>query len=301
MKRGILIVAALVVSQSARAQTPQVQSAVQQVAAMYAPGQVPASQVFAGAAPTGVEVPFFVALQPGRCYTFVGAVGPGVEQLSIYLFDPSGRTVAKDTTDRSITPHLTHCARWPGQYKILGKIKRGQGELAIQAFTQGAAPPPVAPAPVAPPPPATTVLPPIQQPAVPPQPPPPPGYTTGAPPPQSPLAAQLRQLGAQYAPGQVPASGVYGGFAQTGVEMPFMVELQAGRCYTFVGTVGAGVEQLSIYLFDPTGRTVVKDTTDRAIAPRMTHCARWPGFYKLLGKVKRGQGEFAIQAFTPAG
>jgi hypothetical protein len=80
-----------------------------------------------------------------------------------------------------------------------------------------------------------------------------------------------------------------------------MITLQMGRCYTFIGTVGPGAEQLSIYLFDPGGKTVIKDTTDKAIAPSMTWCTKMPGVYKLLGKVKRGQGELAIQAFTPRG
>ena len=43
--------------------------------------------------------------------------------------------------DRSTTPHFTYCTTWGGPYKLLGKIKRGQGPLALQAFTPGALPP----------------------------------------------------------------------------------------------------------------------------------------------------------------
>ena len=69
-----------------------------------------------------------------------------MQQLSIYLFDPTGRTVSKDTSDKSISPHITYCAKFPGPYKLVGKIKRGQGQLAMQAFTPGvAAPPPGGP------------------------------------------------------------------------------------------------------------------------------------------------------------
>jgi hypothetical protein len=123
-------------------------------------------------------------------------------------------------------------------------------------------------------------------------PPPPPGPT-------SPLAGQLWQLAQSIAPGQRPASQLFPGVASEGQEVPFMVPLQPGRCFTFVGTVAPSVQQLSIYLFDPSGKSVAKDTTDRSIAPRVTHCALYAGYYKLLGKVKRGAGEFAIQAFSP--
>jgi hypothetical protein len=276
----------------ARADAPQLGAQLAQLAAGMAPGQAPASQLFYGMSSEGVENPFMVQLDVGRCYTFIGTVGPTVQQLSIYLFDPTGKTVAKDTTDKSIAPKLTHCPRWPGMYKILGKIKRGAGELAIQAFAPGGAPvaaaaPPPAPAPAAPPTPPPAVH------------APPPGYVAGPAPAQSPLAGQLLSLAATLAPGHAPATIVYGGFAPNGQEMPYLVQLEQARCYTFIGTVGPGVEQLSIYLVDPTGKTVAKDTTDKSISPRMRWCTQWPGMYKILAKIKRGAGELAVQGFLP--
>jgi hypothetical protein len=278
-----------VLSSTAHADAGQLGAQLGQLAAGHAPGQAPASQVFYGISSEGVENPFMVQLDVGRCYTFIGTVGPTVQQLSIYLFDPTGKTVAKNTTDRSISPKLVHCPRWPGMYKILGKIKRGAGEFAIQAFAPGGAAP-VAAAPT-PPPPPSAAPPAVHA--------PPPGFVGGPPPATSPLAGQLASLAATMAPGQVPATIVYGGFAPNGQEMPYLVQLEAARCYTFIGTVGPGVEQLSIYLVDPTGKTVVKDTTDRSIAPKMLHCTQWPGMYKLLAKIKRGAGEFAVQGFLP--
>ena len=281
-----VLVWVLVSAGTATAQSPQMGAQLQQLGMSMAPGQAPASQVFSGFSNEGVENPFMVPLEMSRCYTFIGTVGPGVQQLSIYLFDPSGKTVAKDTSDRSVAPKIVHCTRWPGLYKILGKIKRGAGEFGMQAFTPGGAmvqqqaPPP--------PPPVAVAAPPV-------------GYVAAPPPVNSQLAGQLLSLAQTLAVGQVPATVVYGGFAPTNQEMPFMVALNAGRCYTFIGTVGMGVEQLSIYLVDPTGKTVVKDTADRSVAPRMTHCTAFPGMYKILAKIKRGAGEFAVQGFLPTG
>src|SRR5262249_48651958 len=83
---------------------------------------------------------------------------------------------------------------------------------------------------------------------------------------QSPqMQGQLISLAQGLAPGQAPASAVFGGFSSEGVENPFMLPLELGRCYTFIGTVGPGVQQLSLYLFDPIGKTVMKDTQDRSI------------------------------------
>ncbi len=287
MRNFVVLVGVIGLTTSARAQSPQLVGQLQSIAQSAAPGQVPASPVFAGFGQQNQEVPFLVPLELGRCYTFVGTVGPGVQQLSIYLFDPTGKTVAKDTSDKSIAPRVTWCTRWPGSYKILGKIKRGQGELAIQAFTAptGAPPPPA----YQPPPQAYAPPPPAYQ-------PPPQAY---APPPQPPFAGQLHQLAGSFAPGQVPASPVFCGPGMEQQEVPFTVSLDAGRCYTVIGTVGPGVQQLSIYLFDPTGRTVSKDTSDKSISPHITYCAKFPGPYKLVGKIKRGQGQLAMQAFTP--
>jgi len=283
------------VSTVARADAPQLGAQLGQIAAGVVPGQPPASQLFYGLSTEGVENPFMVQLDMGRCYTFIGTVGPTVQQLSIYLFDPTGKTVAKDTTDRSISPRITHCPKWPGMYKVLGKIKRGGGEFAIQAFAPGGAPVAVA---VAPPPPAPAPAP-APMPAPPPVNAPPPGYVGGPAPAASPLAGQLLSLAASLAPGHAPATILYGGFAPNGQEMPYLVQLEQARCYTFIGTVGPGVEQLSIYLVDPTGKTVVKDTTDKSLAPHMRWCTQWPGMYKILAKIKRGAGEFAVQGFLP--
>src|SRR4051812_36865934 len=107
MKNLLVLVGVIALTTAARAQSPQLIGQLQGLAQSMAPGQAPASPVFAGIAQQGQEVPFLVALELGRCYTFIGTVGPGVQQLSIYLFDPTGKSVAKDTTDKSIAPRLT--------------------------------------------------------------------------------------------------------------------------------------------------------------------------------------------------
>ena len=128
---------------AAHAQSPQMQGQLMSLAQGMAPGQAPASAVFGGFSSENVENPFMLPLELGRCYTFIGTVGGGVQQLALYLFDPLGKTVAKDTADRTITPHLTWCATIPGIYKVIAKIKKDQaGAYAVQAFAPMAAPPP---------------------------------------------------------------------------------------------------------------------------------------------------------------
>jgi hypothetical protein len=291
MKNAFLVAGVIAVTSSAHAQSPQIVGQLQTIARSYAAGQGPASPVFAGFGQQGQEVPFIANLQAGRCYTIVGTVGQPAQQLSIYLFDPSGKHVAKDTTDRTITPHVTYCPAWAGPYKIIGKVKRGAGELAIQVFAPGAAPAP--PPQYAPPPP--------QYAPPPPQYAPPPQAYAPPPPQQSPFAGQLAGLARSYAPGTGPATPVFCGVGQQNQEVPFVAQLDAGRCYTFIGAIAPPAEQLSIYLFDPSGKTVAKDTTDRALTPHLTYCTKWAGPHKILGKIKRGAGQLAIQGFAPGG
>jgi hypothetical protein len=277
----------------AHAQSPQMQGQLLSLSQSMAAGQAPASAVFGGFSSENVENPFMLPLELGRCYTFLGTVGAGVGQLSLYLFDPLGKTIVKDTQDKSISPHVTWCTKIPGMYKVIAKIKRGRGEFAVQAFTPGGGPPIAAQGQQ-----YATVQPPPQQ-APPPQyAPPPPQY----PPPQAqnPLAGQLFGLAGQFAPGQAPATPVFGGMGYPNQENPFMAQLDAGRCYTFIGTVGPGVQQLSLYLFDPMGKTIAKDTSDKSVTPHVNWCATFPGSYKIIAKIKKNQaGAFAVQGFAP--
>src|SRR5690348_9231737 len=59
MKRGWVVVL-LATAGVARAQSPQISQQLQSLGQSFAPGQVPASQVFAGMAPENQENPFFV-------------------------------------------------------------------------------------------------------------------------------------------------------------------------------------------------------------------------------------------------
>jgi hypothetical protein len=247
------------ISSTGHAQSQQVLGQLAQAANMYAAGQQPASQLFTGIGQEGQENPFMLPLEAGRCYTFVGTIIG--QQVSIYLFDPTGKTVMKDTTDKAIMPHLTYCTKWPGMYKLIVKAKRSDGEFAAQAFVPQMA---AAPAPV----------------------------------PQQPAVDMLAVAVDNQARAAFPSYRRMGDFYRGADKMTdWYVNLEMGRCYAFVGSGGPGVEELSVYLWAPTNKRVA-DQKAKSPNVAMQFCTQMGGPYHFQGKWGKGSGEYRFAVYA---
>jgi len=110
---------------------------------------------------------------------------------------------------------------------------------------------------------------------------------------------QLAALAQAAAPGQAPASPVFGGTFAWRRPYSFFVPMDAGRCYTIVGIGGPGVVDLDLFLFDPGNVRVALDRHTNNW-PRINYCAAFPGNYRIEAKVKRGAGEAALRAYYVA-
>ncbi len=321
-KRGLAIAAWLVVTsglESARAQpvaplpvSPQLEQQLASLAAMFAPGQQAVSPVWGGFMAWRRPYAYFADLQAGQCYTVIGTGGPGVVDLDLFLFDPSGRRVASDLETNS-TPRLTFCATYAGTYRVEVKVKRGAGEAGVRVFVPGNTPvarsvPPPAPRVVQPPPPPPTAgdsdddYPPPPPPAAPPRyvpapaPPPAPPLAPAAPP--DALSASVDGIAATRFGGGYRIGDFFRGFAaDEDGRADWYLNLDAGRCYHFIGAGGPGVRELSLYLWFPTGR---RAATERASTPiaTTTFCTPMAGPYHLQAKVSEGRGEFRVGVYT---
>lgn len=78
---------------------------------------------------------WYVTLDMGRCYNFVGAGGPGVRALSLYLWFPTGKRATQDRAPQPISS-LTFCAPMPGLYHLQAKVSDGRGEYRVGVYTK---------------------------------------------------------------------------------------------------------------------------------------------------------------------
>ena len=300
--------------------SPMIEQQMAGLASMLAPGQQPASPVWGGFMAWRRPYAYFADLAAGHCYTVLGVGGPGVVDLDLFLFDPTGRRVASDLETNN-TPRMSYCASFAGTYRIEVKVKRGAGEAGVRVFVPAGTVRPAAP------PPARVVQPPPPPPSgsdndedYPPPPPamPPPGPPPPAMPPPGPPA---RAVPPPPAPPSAPAPGdalsaSVDGIASTrfgggfrvgeilrGLAMnedgraDWYVTLEAGRCYNFVGAGGPGVRELSLYLWFPTGRRATQERANQPIATMM-FCSPMAGPYHVQAKVTEGRGEFRVGIYT---
>jgi hypothetical protein len=261
-------------------------SQLAQSASQKAPGSEPVGAPIGGFLGSRQSVTQFVTMQAGRCYTILGVGGQGVNDLDLVLYNPNGKRVASDI-GFDPTPSVQHCAQWPGAYKLEATVKRGGGEVAVQVYAAGGAAAAGAnPAPVAGgdgmPPPDPSLQPRAQAPAAP---------GTDA------LNAHIEGQAGSLAPGARRVGDFFAGFGDKGAKNDWYLPLEAGHCYTFIAAGGAGVQFLSQYLWDPTGKRV-SDNKSKSAESVMGFCAGIPGPYHLQAKVEKGGGEFHVGVFA---
>lgn len=253
-----------VVATTARAQVSDLlRSQLAQSAAQRAPGAVPVGAPFGGFLASRQALTQYVTMQAGRCYTILGVGGQGVADLDLALFDPNGKRAATDL-GFDPTPSVQHCARWPGAYKLEAKVKRGAGEVAVQLFVAG-------------------------------------GASAMPPPPSGPdaLGAHVDSQAAALAPGAARVGNLYAAMAPKGQKNDWFVPLEGGRCYIFIAAGGAGVQYLSQFLWDPSGRRVT-DHKSKSAESIMSFCPTFPGPYHLQAKVEKGGGEIRVGVYAKA-
>lgn len=72
-------------------------------------------------------------IRAGRCYTFVAAASPGIEDLDVLVFDAEGAQVAYDTA-RSGHAATRLCPPQTGTYYVAVRAAVGNGVFALRWF-----------------------------------------------------------------------------------------------------------------------------------------------------------------------
>ena len=259
---------------------------MQSLQKLAAPDEVPASQLFAGALVKGQAASFALILDGGRCYTVLAVGGTGVRELELKLFDPTGARI--EIEKRGEGTQLHHCPRWAGTYRVEARVKKGEGEIGVQAFVV-----PVTTIRASDPAPSSTSSSNSAAPA--PQPPP---QTTIVIPGDE-LATLIERDVATIAPGShLVGEFLHGAAAARHGFTDWIVNLDAGRCYTIVGAGGPGVGSLYLFLWSPASRVRVAEARPRGAIARMSYCANAGGPHKLEAKTASGAGELRAGIYT---
>ncbi len=107
-------------------------------ATQFAQGMTPVTPLFRGNLTNAATQDFQAVLQPGKCFKIIGVGGSTVQDLDLFLFDPAGTQVQQDTaTDNFPVLGLQEpiCPTVAGSYRVQVKMYTGQGEFAMQVFS----------------------------------------------------------------------------------------------------------------------------------------------------------------------
>jgi hypothetical protein len=201
-----------------------------------------------------------LTLLPG-CHSIVARGGPGVDDLDLYVFGPSGETVDRDIGEGAVaTVHV--CVDDDGTagviaYRLDVKLYRGTGTYGYQVFD---APPMV--------------------------------RDLGA--------LRLRELTAPLeAAGAVVEPTTGSEELGTGEAKNFPLPLVAGACYVAVAAGGEGVEDLDLFVRSPAAESVASDTSTFPTAVAR-FCASASGVYGAEVKMYSGSGNADFRLYrTP--
>ena len=109
------------------------EATIERQAASAAPGTKRAGEFYAGSADTS---DWYTALEPGKCYWFIGAGEPGkVKKLYIYLWDSRNKRVTESKSDSEVAM-VGHCAKEAGMFKFQAKVDSGSGRYKVGVYVK---------------------------------------------------------------------------------------------------------------------------------------------------------------------
>jgi hypothetical protein len=109
--------------------------AVDQQASVNAPGYQRVGAIYRGAGAEGGRSDWYLPLEGGRCYMFIGAGGAGIRKLYLYLWGPDNRRAADRRTPFPLAV-MPFCAPYHGSYHVQAKIDDGAGEYRLGVYVR---------------------------------------------------------------------------------------------------------------------------------------------------------------------
>ncbi len=101
-------------------------------ASSMAPGAEQVGNFYTG---TAKKNEFFVQLDKGTCYWFIGAAQKGVDDYYIYLWNQEGKRMGESKAD-SNKANFGHCAKESSMYKVQVKVDDDNDEVKLGVFAK---------------------------------------------------------------------------------------------------------------------------------------------------------------------
>jgi hypothetical protein len=114
------------------AKGPDLGKVVDDMAKATAPEAERVGEHFSGEAD---KTDWYVALETGKCYWFIGAGEEDVKELWLYLWDPAEKRI---TVNKSENNRVTvgHCPTSGGMYHFQAKVNSGEGKYKVGVFAK---------------------------------------------------------------------------------------------------------------------------------------------------------------------
>jgi hypothetical protein len=97
-----------------------------------APGAKQDGKFYTG---TAKKSEFYVQLEKGTCYWFIGAAQPGVDDYYLYLWNQEGKRLTESKAD-SNKANIGHCAKDSSMYKVQIKVDDDSDEVKLGIFSK---------------------------------------------------------------------------------------------------------------------------------------------------------------------
>jgi hypothetical protein len=78
---------------------------------------------------------WYVALETGKCYWFIGAGDDDVKELYLYLWDPADKRITANKSENNRV-NVGHCPTSSGMYHFQAKVNSGSGKYKVGVFAK---------------------------------------------------------------------------------------------------------------------------------------------------------------------
>jgi hypothetical protein len=247
---------------------PWLPTAVQEQVTKQAPDATLVGNLYPGLADDDTrKTDWKLTLDVGKCYWISAAGDQGVEEIALYLWDPSDKRVAKEP-GRGPRTLMNYCPEVSGLFRMEAKVTEGRGHYAVGVYakdaSKGAAPPPTA------------------------------APSATAPSAGADLGATADQEAKSAAAGGARVGEFFKGNAD---ETDWYTQLDQNKCYWFLGVGSSEVKELWLFLWDPDEKRIAanKSETNKVV---VGHCPNKTGMFHFQAKVGSGSGSYVVGLYA---
>jgi hypothetical protein len=212
------------------------------------------------------EHDFYVQLERGTCYWFIGAAQKHVDDFYIYLWDPKNKRVGENKA-KANKAQFGHCATDSGMFHVQAKLDDATKPAKVGVFAQKQK-----------------------------------GQSAPAPKSEPDKAAKvdLEKVIKDEAGAAAPQAKLVGNhYTATSKKNEFFVQLEKGQCYWIIGASQPGADDFALYLWDPDNKRIgeAKDLKQKG---QLGHCPKEGGMFKIQVKLDDAKDEVKIGIFGKA-